>query len=58
MYSPKEIASTKYGLEANPNYVTISKEELDNKLKYIINNHVKYEIDMDKIKEIFSFQHN
>lgn len=54
MYSPVEIASTKYGLEVNPKYVAISKEELDNRLNDIFDNRVKYENDAGKIKGDFS----
>lgn len=54
MHSPMEIASTKYGLDINPNYVAISKDELDIKLSNVINNQNKYEVDITKVRGDFS----
>lgn len=53
MYSPIEIASTKYGLDINQYYVAISKEELKIKIERIINGIVNYEIDEKRIKNDF-----
>ena len=58
MYSPIEIASTRYGLDINPNYVATSKEELNNKLSNIISNKVTYDVDKDKLINDFRARNN
>ena len=49
MYSPIEIASTKYGSDINPDYIATSRDELNNKLSNIISNIVAYDVDKDKL---------
>lgn len=49
MYSPIEIASTKYGLGVDPDYTATTNEELINMLKKIINNNIEYVIDKKSV---------
>lgn len=54
IYSPIDIASTKYAYTVNKDYTAISKDELKDKLNNIINNHLPYQVDYLKIKKDFS----
>ena len=53
IYSPIDIASTKYAYSMNEDYTAISKDELKDKLNNIINNHLPYKIDYEKVKKDF-----
>ena len=53
IYSPIDIASTKYAYKLNKDYTAISKDELKEKLNNIINNKLPYEINYEKIKKDF-----
>jgi len=54
IYSPIDIASTKYAYNMNKEYTAISKDELKDKLNNIINNHLPFKVDYEKIKKDFS----
>ena len=53
IYSPIDIASTKYAYKLNKDYTAISKDELKGKLNNIINNKLPYTIDYEKVKKDF-----
>lgn len=54
IYAPIDIASTQYAYKMNKDYTALSIEELKDKLNNIINNHLPYKVDYEKIKKDFS----
>ena len=54
IYAPIDIASTQYAYKMNKDYTAISIEELKDKLNGIINNHLPYKVDYEKINIDFS----
>lgn len=54
IYSPLDIASTKYAYSMNKDYTAISKDELKDKLNNIINNQLLHVVDYEKIVKDFS----
>lgn len=53
IYAPIDIASTKYAHKTNNDYTAISNNELEDKLYNIINNHLSYKVDYQKMKQDF-----
>lgn len=53
IYAPIDIASTQYAYNVNKDYTALSLEELKEKLNIIINNHLPYKVDYEKLKRDF-----